>query len=77
MTELYDGSFRDVAKRLRDDDLVSLKLVNDAADMIEKFGKALEGIMQFGYRHSGHGYSCAKLAETALEVNSVQTKEKG
>lgn len=67
---LYDGSFRDIAKRLRDDDLVSLKLVNDAADMLERYGEALEGIQKFGYRHSGHGYSCAKLAEGALEMKS-------
>lgn len=41
---LYDGSYQDVAKRLRDDDLVSLRLLRRAADMIERYGRALEEI---------------------------------
>lgn len=65
---LHDGSFRDVAHRLRDDELVSLKLVNEAADMIEKFGLTLEKIEQFGHSHGhGHGYTCANMAEEALK----------
>lgn len=68
MTELYDGSFRDVAHRLRDDDLISLKLVHEAADMIEKFGMALEKIEHFGHAHGhGRGYTCANIAEDALK----------
>lgn len=42
---LYDGSYQDVAKRLRDDELISLKLVHTAADMIERYGEALEKVM--------------------------------
>ena len=65
---LYDGSYQDIAKRLRDDDLVSLKLVNDAADMIERYGKALDAIESLGHSHGhGRGYTCANIAQTALE----------
>lgn len=63
---LYDGSYMDVAHRLRDDELVSINLINRAADMIETYGKTLDAIMSFGLSHSGHGYSCAKMAEEAL-----------
>lgn len=45
MTKLYDGSYQDIANRLRDDDLISLKLVHTAADMIERYGKTLEKVM--------------------------------
>lgn len=65
---LYDGTYQDVAHRLRDDDLVSLSLVKEAADMIQKFGLALEKIEQFGHSHGhGHGYTCASIAEDALK----------
>lgn len=64
---LYDGSWRDIAARLRDDDLVSLDLVLGAADLIQRFGLALEKIEQFGHAHGhGHGYTCANIAEDAL-----------
>lgn len=42
MTKAYDGSWQDVANRLRDDEIISLKLVHHAADMIERFGIAIE-----------------------------------
>lgn len=64
---LYDGSWQDIAARLRDDDLVSISLVNEAADLVQKFGLALEKIEQFGHAHGhGHGYTCANIAEDAL-----------
>lgn len=64
---LYDGSYQDVANRLRDDDLVSLKLLHDAAAMIERFGAALEKIEELGHSHGhGRGYSCANIAEDTL-----------
>ena len=67
--KMYDGSYQDIAKRLNDDDLVSIQLVRDAADMIQKFGLALEKIKQFGHSHGhGHGYTCANIAAEALEI---------
>lgn len=67
MTQLYDRSFRDIAHRLRDDELVSLILVREAADMIEKFGMALEKIEHFGHAHGhGRGFTCANIANEAL-----------
>ena len=75
MTQLYDRSFRDVAKLLRDDDLISLKLVREAADMIEKFGMALEKIEHFGHNSGhGHGYTCANIAQDALKPIDIVVK---
>lgn len=63
----HDGSWRDVVHRLRDDELVSLKLVNEAADLIVRLGEALEKIERFGHSHGhGYGYTCANMAEEAL-----------
>ena len=73
MTQQYDRSFRDVSKRLRDDDLISLKLIHEAADMIEKFGIALEKIEHFGHNH-GHGYTCANIAQDALKPIDIIVK---
>ena len=65
---LYDGTYQDIANRLRDDDLVSLKLVNTAADIIERYGQALEYIEKFGHAQGhGRGYTCANIAEEALK----------
>lgn len=66
---MYDGSYQDLSKRLIDDELVSLKLLYDASMMIKHFGETLEKIEKFGHSHGhGYGYTCADMAEEALEM---------
>ena len=55
-------------------------LLNEAADTIEaqasqiaSLTAALKGIKEFGRRHTGHGYSCALLAEEALSSTPTDT----
>lgn len=65
---LYDGTYQDIANRLRDDDLISVNLLRTAAAMIERYGMALEKIEELGHSHGhGRGYSCANIAEEALK----------
>ena len=65
---LYDGTYQDIANRLRDDDLISVNLLRTAAAMIERYGMALEKIEALGHSHGhGRGYSCANIAEEALK----------
>ena len=65
----YDLSYLDIANRLRDDELVTINLVNQAADIITQFGSALEEIERFGHGHGhGHGYTCANMAKKALDL---------
>lgn len=66
MTVLYDESWQDIVNRLKDDDLVSLKLLHSAAAMIEKYATALEEIEKYGKRHSGYGFTCSRMAAAAL-----------
>ena len=73
---LYDGSWQDIATRLRDDDLVSISLVNEAADLIQRFGLALEKIEQFGHSDGhGRGFTCANIAKEALDFKDKQHME--
>ena len=37
----------------------------------ERLREALTGIVEFGERHPGHGYSCARIARAALGVDTV------
>lgn len=65
----YDLSYLDIASRLRDDELVTINLVNQAADIIIQFGSTLEEIKRFGHGHGhGHGYTCANMAKKALDL---------
>lgn len=65
---LYDDSFRDIAKRLVDDDLMTINVVKQASDMIIRFGETLEAIEKLGHSHGhGYGYTCANMAQKALE----------
>lgn len=65
---LYDGTYQDIANRLRDDDLISPNLLRTAAAMLERYGTALEKIEALGHSHGhGRGYSCANIAEEALK----------
>ena len=65
---LYDGTYQDIANRLRDDDLISPNLLHTAATMLERYGAALEKIEALGHSHGhGRGYSCANIAEEALK----------
>ena len=67
--EIYDGSYQDLSNRLIDDDYVSPKLLYDAAKMLKRFGETLEKIEKFGHSHGhGYGYTCADMAEEALEM---------
>ncbi len=66
MTTLYDGSYQDVANRLRDDELISLKLVNNAADMIMRYGDALKEIVDGYNYYNGSAEYFAKIAIRAL-----------
>lgn len=71
----------DLVERLRDRKIVAdtypwLRaddLCGQAADRIEaltaeveRLRGALQGISEFGKRHTGHGYSCHVLADAAL-----------
>lgn len=62
-----------VAERLREDYHLWLTTRIQAADLIETQAReierlrvALQGISEFGGRHTGHGYSCHLLARAAL-----------
>lgn len=66
--QLYDGSFRDIAKRLKDDDLLTINLVNQASDLIMRYGLALEEIEKLGHSHGhGRGFTCANIAKSAID----------
>ena len=39
---------------------------NRSGERIAELEAALRGIVEFGERHSGHGFSCARLARAAL-----------
>lgn len=66
--ELYDGSYQDIAKRLVDDDLITINLVKQASEIILRFGDALEKIEEFGHSAGhGRGYTCANIAQEALD----------
>lgn len=65
--QLYDGSFRDVCKRLKDDDLVSLKLLKEASNLLMRYGLCLEMIQKFGRANPDCGFDCSTIAKNALE----------
>ena len=44
----------------------SADLIETQAREIERLRVALQGISEFGGRHTGHGYSCHLLARAAL-----------
>ena len=44
----------------------SADLIETQAREIERLRIALQGISEFGGRHTGHGYSCHLLARAAL-----------
>ena len=68
MDNMYNDSYRDIAKRLADDDLLTINVVKQAADLITRFGMALEKIEQFGHSDGhGRGYTCANIAHEALD----------
>lgn len=68
----YDLSYLDIASRLRDDELITINLVNQAADIITQFGAALDQIEKFGHSHGhGHGYTCATMARKALDIKTT------
>lgn len=68
MDRLYDDSYMDIAKRLADDDLMTINVVKQAASLITRFGLALEKIEQFGHSGGhGRGYTCANIAREALD----------
>ena len=74
---LFNGSWQDTAHRLRDDELITLNLVKKAADIIDRFGTALEEIEKFGHSHGhGRGYTCANIAQKALDVKPGHIEEK-
>ena len=41
-------------------------VVRNLFDTVEKQKKALEEIKEFGFKNSGKGYTCATMAEKAL-----------
>ena len=45
-------------------------LIETQAREIERLRVALQGISEFGARHTGHGYSCHLLARAALAGDS-------
>ena len=45
-------------------------LIETQAREIERLREALQGISDFGGRHTGHGYSCHLLARAALAGDS-------
>ena len=58
----------DFAKSLRDDDLLTINMVNKAADMIEHYEGVLRNIEEFGHGYGhGRGYTCANWAKEALD----------
>ena len=46
------------------------KIIETQAREIERLRVALQGISEFGARHTGHGYSCHLLARAALAGDS-------
>ena len=47
--------------------------IETQASQIASLTAALKGIKEFGRRHTGHGYSCALLAEEALSPTPTDT----
>ncbi len=50
--------------------LAAADLIETQAREIERLRAALQGISDFGGRHTGHGYSCHLLARAALAGDS-------
>lgn len=72
---LYDGSYYDLAKRLRDDELVSLKLLHDAAAMLEVMGETLEGIVKYHEQYEGPSSSIADYY-ASLALNTLNFRNR-
>lgn len=62
------NSFGDDVQRRYSQDLLrdGGDLIETQAREIERLRVALQGISEFGGRHTGHGYSCHLLARAAL-----------
>lgn len=48
--------------------LESIQAIRDLIAQRDAMREELEGIKTFGFRHPGHGHSCAILASKALEA---------
>ena len=43
--------------------------VNSQTEYIKSLKEGLTSIRDYGFKNTGHGYSCAKMAEKTLEAN--------